>query len=48
MKKDRLESKPKKPPRQDWDEEFGKLQESDDDKLLWPDVLDDDILEEWD
>ena len=47
MKEDRIELKPVKPPRQGWDEAFTKMHESGDDELLWPDVLDEDILEEW-
>jgi antitoxin MazE len=47
MKRDHIELKPVIQPRQGWDEEFKKLHDSGDDKLLLDDVLDDDLLEEW-
>jgi len=48
MKEDHLELNPVPPPRQGWDEAFKRMHEAGDDELLIPDVLDDDILEEWD
>ena len=47
MKQDHLELKPVHPPRQGWDEAFKKMHELGDDELFIDDVLDDDILEEW-
>ena len=47
MKQDHLELKPVRPPRQGWDEAFKKMHELGDDELFIDDVLDDDILEEW-
>ncbi len=47
MKRDHVELKPVIEPRQGWDEEFKKLHDSGDDKLLLGDIMDDDLLEEW-
>ena len=47
MKQDHLELLPVKPPRQCWDEAFKEMHESGEDELLFDDILDDDIIEEW-
>jgi antitoxin MazE len=47
MKQDHLELLPVKPPRQDWDEAFKEMHERGEDELLFDDILDDDIIEEW-
>lgn len=47
MKQDHLELFPASPPRQGWEEAFKRMNELDDDELLFDDVLDDDFLEEW-
>jgi len=47
MKQDHLELLPVKPPRQGWDKAFKEMHESGEDELLFDDILDDDIIEEW-
>jgi antitoxin MazE len=47
MKENHLELKPVVPPRQGWDEAFREMHERGEDKLIDPDILDDDLLEEW-
>lgn len=47
LEKDYLVIKPKKTPRQGWDDAFKKMHENGDDKPLLPDVFDDENLEEW-
>jgi len=39
--------KPKASPRKGWEKEFRKMHECGDDKLLLPDVFEDESLEEW-
>lgn len=47
LEKDYLVIKPKKTPRQGWDNVFKTMHENGDDNLLLPDVLDDENFEEW-
>ncbi len=47
MKQDHLELIPVNPPRQGWDEAFKEMHERGDDELLINDILDDDVIEEW-
>ena len=47
MENDHLELKPVPPPREGWDEAFKRMREEGDDELLFDDVLDDDLFEEW-
>ncbi len=48
MKKDHIELKPVRPPREGWDEAFKEMHKRGDDELLIDyDVLDDDFFEEW-
>ena len=47
MKENHLELKPVKPPRQGWDEAFKEMHARGDDELLIDDVLDDDLMENW-
>lgn len=47
LEKDYLVIKPKKTPRQGWDNAFKTMHENGDDNLLLPDVLDDENFEEW-
>ena len=47
MKHDHLELKPVTAPRQGWDEAFMQMHEKGDDRLIGEDILDDNILEEW-
>jgi antitoxin MazE len=39
--------KPKKGPRKGWEKAFKKMHENGDDKLLIPDIFDDEKFEEW-
>lgn len=39
--------KPKATPRKGWEKSFKKMHENGDDKLLLPEVFDDEIFEEW-
>ncbi len=43
-----MELKPVPPPGKGWEEAFREMQEFGEDELLIPDVLIDDIWEEWD
>lgn len=47
LEKDYLVIKPKKMPRQGWDDAFKKMNKNGDDKLILPDVFDDENFEEW-
>ena len=47
MKENHLELKPVKPPRQGWDEAFKEMHERGEDRLLDNDILDDDLIEDW-
>ena len=47
MKENYLELKPVKPPRQGWDEAFKEMHERGEDRLLDNDILDDDLIEDW-
>ena len=47
MQKDHVILKPVKPPREGWDEAFKRMHEEGDDELLFPDILPDDIIEDW-
>ena len=47
MKPDHIELKPVRPLREGWDEAFMEMHESGEDRLIAPDVLDDDLFEEW-
>ena len=47
MKQGHIEIRPVKPPRQGWDEAFREMHESGDDELIGDDLMDDDLLEEW-
>ena len=47
MKENHLELKPVKPPRQGWDEAFREMHEKGEDRLLDNDILDDDLIEDW-
>jgi antitoxin MazE len=47
MKENHLELKPVVPPRQGWDEAFKEMHERDEDVLLDQDILDDDLIEDW-
>jgi antitoxin MazE len=47
MKQDHLELKPVRPPREGWDEAFKEEHKRGEDELLIDDILDDDIIEEW-
>ncbi len=47
LKQDHLELLPVKSPRQGWDEAFKEMHERGDDELLINDILDDDVIEEW-
>ena len=47
MEENHLELKPVKPPRQGWDEAFKEMHARGDDELLIDDVLDDDLMENW-
>jgi antitoxin MazE len=47
MEENHLELKPVNPPRQGWDEAFKEMHKRGDDALLIDEILDDDIIEEW-
>lgn len=47
LEKDYIIVKPKPKPRQGWDKAFKKMHQNGDDKLLVPDVFDDENLDEW-
>ncbi len=47
LEKDYIILKPKTIPRKGWEESFKKMHENGDDKLLMPDVLEDENFEEW-
>jgi len=39
--------KPKSKPRKDWDKSFQRMHDNGDDKLLIPDLFEDETLDEW-
>lgn len=47
LEKGQIILKPIALPRQNWEKEFKKMAENNDDTLLMDDVFDDEILEEW-
>lgn len=47
LKKGYIIIKPKQEPRKGWEKSFKKMHANGDDKLLIPDVLDDENFEEW-
>lgn len=47
LEKDYFIIKPKTTPRKGWEKSFKKMHENGDDKLLMPDVLEDENFEEW-
>ena len=47
LEKDYIILKPKTSARSGWEKSFKKMNENGDDKLIMPDVFDDEILEEW-
>jgi antitoxin MazE len=47
LKEDHIVLKPKNVPRSSWDKAFRKMQENGDDKLLLPDIFEDENTEEW-
>ena len=47
LEKDHIILKPKVKPRKGWDKSFKKMHERGDDKILLPDVFQDENLEEW-
>lgn len=47
MKQDHIELKPVRSPREGWDAAFKEMHKRGDDRLIVPDVLDDDFFEEW-
>lgn len=47
LEKGQIVLKPIEKPRQDWEQEFEKMRQNEDDKLLMNDVFDDENLEEW-
>lgn len=47
LEKGQIILKPIEKPRQDWEQEFKKMRQNEDDKLLMNDVFDDENLEEW-
>ena len=48
MKEGHMELKPVRPPREGWDKAFQEMHELGDDVQLFDDILDDDIIEDWD
>jgi len=47
MEENHVELRSVKPPRQGWDEAFKEMHDRGDDELLINDILDDDVIEEW-
>ena len=47
LEKDYIILKPKSSARNGWEKSFKKMHENGDDKLIMPDVFDDENLEEW-
>ncbi|HAJ98849.1 MAG TPA: MazF family transcriptional regulator [Bacteroidales bacterium] len=47
LEKDFIILKPKKVPRKDWEKAFKSMHENQDDKLLIPDILEDENFEQW-
>ena len=47
LEKDYIIIKPKVTPRKGWERSFKRMHENGDDKLLMPDVLEDENFEEW-
>ena len=47
LEKDQIILKPKNTPRKGWAKLFKKMHDNDDDRLIMPDVFNDDNLEEW-
>ena len=47
MREDGLVLRPIRKPREGWEESFKKMHENGDDRLLIPDVFDDEAWEEW-
>lgn len=47
LEKDYIIIKPKATPRKGWEKSFKRMHENGDDKLLMPDVLEDENFEEW-
>ncbi|GAB5466958.1 MAG: AbrB/MazE/SpoVT family DNA-binding domain-containing protein [Candidatus Kapaibacteriales bacterium] len=47
LEKNRIIIKPVSSPRKGWDKAFKEMHESGDDKLLLPDVFEDEELEDW-
>jgi antitoxin MazE len=48
LEEEQIILKPITTPRKDWEKEFKKMSENEDDDLLIDDVFDDEDLEEWD
>ena len=47
MEKGYMILKPKSEPRKGWEKSFKKMHDNGDDKLLMPDIFDDENIEEW-
>lgn len=47
LEKGHIVLKPVHAPRKNWEEQFKAMRENQDDRLLVDDVLDDEVLEEW-
>ena len=47
LEKDHIVLKPKSLPRKGWDKQFKRMKSAGDDKLLMPDVFNDETFDEW-
>ncbi len=47
MKQDHIELRPAQNPREGWEDQFKKMHQNGDDRLLIDSIIDDDILDEW-
>jgi antitoxin MazE len=47
MKQDHIELRPTQTPREGWEDQFKKMHQNGDDRLLIDSILDDDIFDEW-